>query len=254
MTSKTSTWMGAACALGLVACAAGVEDEYSDSQVGVQPVLLAQTQVNGRSAQFFAIGEELSWVQIARVEGEPDPLLDPSVRGLNFAEVYEYWSGDQAPATLQDRARWTVMSPTSGDLEALETQDEAEAPLAAFDPGSNLSEDVGVAAAALSGSDFRNRFCGAGGFCWLDRTGDWTHDERAQRIEGHVNAVRGNLTLHFDKKRRPNGSWIHLGSISIASGQVGQFFADPQRVADRPLRLRLRDADGDLWHLNARWK
>lgn len=230
----------AAWLLGLAGCAADVsmEDEEGAPVVAAEQELLAELDIEGGKARFVAVSDEL-WVFTETV-GRPTPLSDPTLRGLNAAEIYESWSGRQAPTALSERV--LQMWP-----EGLELSDAPGAHEVAAGP-------VASSASALSNVDFANQFCGGMQFCWLDRTGTWEREQQARYWLGWVDSVRGDMTVQM-RRWEIFGGWTSVWVRDVPSGTVlGALGATSDALNKRPLKFKIFNADGDHWHLAAHWQ
>jgi len=164
-----------------------------------------------------------------------DPLAHLALDALNATEVYEALTGVAAPAALVAAQRRLDTSVEEVDPEEVDGTDD----LAAAARGQ-------IVPLPLIGSvQFRNSYCRGMRFCYLNKTGSLFHETVAQRVDGRIYAVQGQVQLNLLGTR--GNSWILSSTHSVVQGELYHF--ELTWNTRRKVRLTVTEAIGDLYHI-----
>jgi hypothetical protein len=197
---------------------------------------------DGAEVQFIepAAGE-LIITSSYRSDGN-SPLQALDIDTLEATEIYEALTGMKAPATLQAaQDRMALMaSETPLDAPAVDTEWVVTEP----EPASS------EAILKWSAREFEDRYCRNVTYCWLNVTGYGRIERRTRHVEGHINAVRGQVRLAISRKRA--GGWRRVLSRDVLEGQT-VWFRYRRSGIKRRVKVEIQQAVGDRYHFAAGW-
>jgi hypothetical protein len=180
----------------------------------------------------------------------------PEAEGLTTAELYEYLSGEQAPAALAAATTRKPAAPTDMPPEG-EGETPVEETLAPLRAPQSMLDGVAVTSAALSngltGEQFQTQLCPP---TWRDEYFNWINvTGRGSLLRSDVlnfrsaaQSLRG--TIHFTAKYRVWYTWSNMADLDLPAGwyekverrwSPGDYDFDARATVD--------DADGDLYNM-----
>lgn len=230
--------LAALTSFGISACsnAGGPESTAEDGETGANhgaadTTVLAETPIAGGTARFLSLDADTILLE-AITDATGRPFQDPAIRGMSYAEMYSYWSGEDAPLALQamsDRISVPDLPALRADVTTVETDGEFAGQVMEEIPLIEGLEGVGVTTSALvvekrvlTAAQFLAEFCPGMPFCLTDvGTGPKgiSQTQRARFWLGHVNALQGNFVIRL-MWQRVGGEWVTLWQRTVFEGQL----------------------------------
>jgi hypothetical protein len=204
-------------------------EPYNNTNDLIQPIVELDLGAEG-SIQFYEVDSEE--ILVTGLFNSKETALD--LDGKNSLEVYEYFTGDEAPDVLQQAyadvqaAMMTDTNTTGGNMDVIPPQ----------------NNDT-----RMSGSEFQSRYCPFGAnfdfiYCWVNCTNDYTIQLKVHDMYNRIHADNGSIGAYHKYYKWPR--WRTVVNTTLLQGQTLWTYSSGIR---RSRKTRVYNGSGDNWHL-----
>jgi hypothetical protein len=229
--------------LGVFAMTGCAGEAGSTPEVEATQRTLLEVEVKGVPVQFVEFNKGVLMALATSAPGQ-NPIGDAAIRGMTLTQMYEHWTGTQAPPALVEAQLRANAATGAGDDIPADLEDAVQL--------ATPARDTFVPKSRLTAQQFQDAYCGDMQMCQTNITGTIEYEHRSAWIAGEVNPYRGDVTLQI-RAYTVIGGWQNTLVRDILDGQEIRFTGGGNPLVPRKTKVKIYNADGDGYHFAMTW-